>query len=258
MNTLQIDPSSPWWIHAGAALILYIHIAGGSVAMIAGAASLAFRKGSPRHRLAGNIFFVSMIAMAAVGALVAPFLLTATGEAKRFDSIAGFLTLYLVATGWMAARRKAGTTGAFELGCFGYAVLLGGASFAFGIEAAQRPTGTLGGYGPGAYHFFAALLALAAALDLNAILRGGLTGVPRVARHVWRICLALFMAVGSFFLGQQRVMPEWMQGSPLLTVPPLAVLGLMLFWLVKLRLSKMFGRLARNRRLRREQPAAAG
>lgn len=257
MNTLQIDPSSPWWIHAGAALILYAHIAGGTLGMISGAAALAFRKGSPNHRLAGNIFFVSMLAMASVGALVAPFLLTATGEAKRFDSIAGFLTLYLVATGWMAARRKAGTTGGFELGAFAFAVLLAGTCFAFGVEAAQRPSGTLGGYGPSGYHAFAALLALAAALDLNAILRGGLTGVPRVARHVWRMSLALFIALASFFLGQQRVMPEWMQGSSWLGVPPLAVLALMVFWLVKLRLSKMLGRLARERRLRREQAAAA-
>jgi hypothetical protein len=66
---------------------------------------------------------------------------------------------------------------------------------------------------------------------------------------VWRMCLALFVAVGSFFLGQQRVMPEFMQGSPWLSVPPLAVLAAMAFWLLKLRFAKLVARLRQKRRL---------
>jgi hypothetical protein len=126
-----------------------------------------------------------------------------------------------------------------------------------GLQAANSPTGTLGGYAASGYYVFAALFALAAALDLNVILHGGVSGVPRMARHIWRMCAALFIAVGSFFFGQQRQMPEFMQGSPLLAVPPLAVLGLMVFWLLKVRLAKMVERFASKRRMRREQAAAA-
>jgi hypothetical protein len=86
---------------------------------------------------------------------------------------------------------------------------------------------------------------------LKVILNRGITGAPRIARHLWRMCLALFVAVGSFFLGQQRVMPEYMQGSPWLSVPPLAVLATMLFWLLKLRFAKFIARL--KRRLRRPE-----
>jgi hypothetical protein len=52
------------------------------------------------------------------------------------------------------------------------------------------------------------------------------------------MCAALAIAALSFFIGQQRVMPSFMQGSPLLAIPPLATLATMLFWLLRLR----FGR----------------
>ena len=55
MNTLQVAAAAPWWLHAGAALILFLHIAGGTVGMLSGAAALALRKGSRRHRLAGHL-----------------------------------------------------------------------------------------------------------------------------------------------------------------------------------------------------------
>ncbi len=77
------------------------------------------------------------------------------------------------------------------------------------------------------------------------IRRGGISGNPRIARHLWRMCAALFIATGSFFLGQQKVMPEWMQGSPLLFVPALAPLVLMIFWLIRIRFT---GRYARPKR----------
>jgi uncharacterized membrane protein len=252
MNTLQIPPESPWWLHAGAALILFLHIAGGTVAMLSGAAALALRKGSRPHRVAGNIFFVSMLVMAAIGASVSPFLISPKGDGKWFDAIAAVLALYLVATAWATVRRKAGTLGRFETSACLFAACTSAGIVLAGLQAASSPTGTLGGYAASDYYVFAALFALAAALDLSVILRGGVSGVPRIARHIWRMCTALFIAVGAFFFGQQRVMPEFIQGSPLLAVPPIAVLGLMLFWLLKVRLAKMLKRFAGKRRLERE------
>lgn len=253
MNTLQVAASSPWWLHAGAASILILHIAGGTIGMISGAAALALRKGSRRHALAGTAFFASMLVMAAIGAIVSPFLVSAEGDPRWFDALAGTFACYLVATGWATVRRKAGTIGGFEVAACSFAIVIAAAAVALGIEAANRPAATLGGYGASDYHVFAALFALAAALDLNMILRGGLAGVPRIARHLWRMCAALFIAAGAFFFGQQRVMPEFVQGSPWLAVPPLATLGLMVFWLLRLRLARPIGRF--RRRLRRPAPA---
>ena len=244
MNTLQVASESPWLVHAGAATILFLHIAGGSVAIVAGTMALAFRKGGRAHILAGNIFFASMLVMASIGAFVAPFLVTAHGDPKLFDSAVGFFTCYLVVTSWLTVRRKAGTIGRAEVAAFLFAALLAAAVVAVGAVR-DEPTG----------YYAGGAIALAAALDLKVILNRGITGGPRIARHVWRMCAALFVAVGSFFLGQQRVMPEFMQGSPWLFVPPLAVLAMMVFWLLRLRLAKLIARVRRKRRLRRGEIA---
>lgn len=238
LTTLPIPPGTPWWLQIGATLVLWVHIAGGSFAIMAGAVGLAVRKGSPLHRMAGHMFFVSMIAMATIGAAVAPFLLTAEGERKWSDSLVGLLALYLVVTGWMTMRRKPKTVGASEYVACASALAIAAAAITFGAMAASRASGTYGGSGPSGYYLFALLFAAGAALDLKVIVQGGASGRNRLARHIWRVGLAMFIATGSFFLGQQRVMPEWMQGSLWLAVPPLLVLGSMLFWLVRIRIRK--------------------
>jgi hypothetical protein len=66
--------------------------------------------------------------------------------------------------------------------------------------------------------------------------RGGIAGAPRIARHIWRMCVALLIASLSFFLGPQKVMPLFMRGSPLLFIPEITVLVLMIFWLFRVRM----------------------
>jgi len=60
-------------VRGAATTILILHISGGGLAILSGAAALLFRKCSRRHRLAGNVFFVSMLTLSAIGACVAPF-----------------------------------------------------------------------------------------------------------------------------------------------------------------------------------------
>lgn len=154
----------------------------------------------------------------------------------------------MVATGWMTVRRKAGTTGPFEMAAFLFAALAAAAASRLAVLASGSPGGTLGGYGAEGYGFVAGLFGLAAALDLKVILNGGISGSPRIARHLWRMCIGLFIAAGSFFLGQQKVMPQFMQGSPLLVIPPFAVLGLMELWRLKPRFARLLHRLGRRLR----------
>jgi hypothetical protein len=94
---------------------------------------------------------------------------------------------------------------------------------------------------------------LAAAADRK-VIRQGMAGVDRIRRHLWRMGAAMFFATGSFFLGQQKVMPNAVQGSPILIVLAVAPLALMIFWLFYVRLSPRFG--GRPPRLRRAAPAA--
>jgi hypothetical protein len=67
--------------------------------------------------------------------------------------------------------------------------------------------------------------------------RGGISGARRIARHLWRMCLALFSAAGSFFIGQQKVMPAFMHGSPILLALGISPLFVMVFWLIRVRLT---------------------
>ncbi len=100
---------------------------------------------------------------------------------------------------------------------------------------AASPSGTVDGSPPQAFVLFTIAGAFAAAGELNFLIRRQLSNVARIARHLWRMCFSLFIASGSFFLGQQQVFPEALQDSVLLLVLALAPLPVMLFWLGKIR-----------------------
>jgi len=231
---LELSADSPAVVRAAAALVLALHITGAAVGLASGALALIYRKGSALHRRAGDWFVVSMLVMAGVGAAVAPFL------PQRGSAVAGAFTLYLVVTGWMTMRRKPGAIGPFETFALLYAASVVAADLYFGWQAVSSPSGELDGL-PAAPHFiFAALAALAGFGDLRVIRRRGITGVPRLARHLWRMCVALFIATGSFFLGQQQVFPQRLRNSPLLFIPEFALLAVLVYWLIRIRVGSRF------------------
>jgi uncharacterized membrane protein len=219
---------------AGADIILLLHITGGSVAMVAGAVALVTRKGENAHRVAGTVFFLAMLVMAGIGATVAPFL----DEGQRPNTVAGVMTFYLVHTAWTTVQRQDGGVGRFA--AVGFAVALGAviAGLLFAIEAQASPTGTIDGSPPQAFYVFMIIGGIAALTDLKVILQGGISGAPRIARHLWRMCVALFIATGSFFLGQQQMLPSFMRGGTLWQFAPvLAPFLFMIYWLVRVRLT---------------------
>jgi hypothetical protein len=48
---------------------------------------------------------------------------------------------------------------------------------------------------------------MGAAGDIRMLTRGGIAGRERITRHLWRMSFGLYIATGSFFLGQQQVSP---------------------------------------------------
>jgi hypothetical protein len=110
------------------------------------------------------------------------------------------------------------------------------------FEGANSPRGLIDAKGQTyeTAYAFAVVATPAAAGDLRLILRRGIVGAQRIARHLWRMCFALLIAAGSFFLGQQQVFPASVRGSPLLLVPVLAVLALMIFWLCRVRFASAY------------------
>jgi uncharacterized membrane protein len=233
---LEVSPGSSPLVRAAAEALLILHISGAGIGLVSGAVALAVRKGGRLHRLAGNVFFVSMLTMTAIGACVAPFL----PQPQRGSAIGGVITFYLVATSWATIRRKQGTVGRFEFGALLVALSAAVADVMLGVQAANSPTGMLEGAPAPAYFVFGSIAGLAAAGDLRMILRGGLYGAQRIARHLWRMCVALLIATLSFFLGQQQVFPAYLQGSPWLFVPEIVVLGLLIFWLCRVLFSNAY------------------
>lgn len=225
MSVLEVPPDSHPLVHVAAAVVLYSHIGAGTVSLIAGAVAFAFRKGSHMHRLAGNIFVVAMLIMSAIGAAVAPFLPTP----ERASVIAGVLTFYLVLSSWAAVKRKPGQIGAFDYGLLLTSLTVVGASAYWMNLAAQSATGKLDGQPAAAFVMFLIIGSLAAVGDLRLILRRGVTGSMRLARHLWRMTVAYFIAANALFLGQPQVFPEAMQDW--LFVPALLIVGLLFYWL---------------------------
>jgi hypothetical protein len=220
---------------------LVCHISAGGIALLSGAAALLFRKGQRSHRRAGNVFFVSMLNMSAIGACVAPLL------PQRASVVPGIFTFYLVATAWLTVRRQAGRVGRLEIGALIVALGAAAVGVMFGLRAARSPTGLLDAEPPLTYYVWACFAALAAAADLRMIVRGGVFGSQRIVRHLWRMCAAMLIATLSFFLGQQQVFPPSVRASPLLFVPEIAVVGFLLFWLVRVRFTNRFKAVATAR-----------
>ena len=86
--------------------------------------------------------------------------------------------------------------------------------------------------------FMSTVLLLAAVSDVRVIRRGGLHGRPRLVRHLWRMCFALFIAAGSFFIGQAHTFPEALRHPALIVVPVLVPLLAMPYWVWRLRRRK--------------------
>jgi hypothetical protein len=208
-------------------ILMGVHIAAGILALLAGTAAVAAPKGGALHARAGTWFFGSMLVLGVTASILEPFRSPDPGS-----PIGGIMVCYFVATSWVAARRRDGTTGWFEiLACataLGMAVLM--------IWGAFNGASTPAGAGP--VFALGTVCLLAGLLDLNAILRRKLTATQRISRHLWRMCFAFFIATGSFFLGQQDVMPQAFRGSPVLFVLAFAPFAVMAFWLVRLRLTK--------------------
>jgi hypothetical protein len=84
----------------------------------------------------------------------------------------------------------------------------------------------------------ATVLTLSAAGDLRIMRSGAPRGGPRLARHLWRMCFALFIAAGSFFSIRERVakvLPEPFTTGPMRALPILLVFGAMFYWLWRVR-----------------------
>jgi hypothetical protein len=90
--------------------------------------------------------------------------------------------------------------------------------------------------------FLGSVVLIALIGDVRMLVRGGVSGVQRIARHLWRVCFALFIASASIVLARQRLFPVIMRTSSTLYLLSFLPLVLMIFWLFRVRGSRSAGR----------------
>jgi uncharacterized membrane protein len=199
------------------------HVTAGVVAIVAGFVALYAFKGGTLHRKSGTIFACAMLVMSLSGAVMA------VGRAGAAINIpAGLVTTYLVITSLATVRppfsgsqrlNRAAMVAAFTIGAGSLLVAIGGGArggMAFPLV------------------MFGVVALFAGEGDRRMIRAGGLKGTSRLRRHLWRMCTALFIAAGSFFLGPVRRIPEPLR-IPALRLIPLVVLVTMAYWLWRYR-----------------------
>lgn len=212
-------------------LSLAFHFGTGLIALAAGSVAIALRKGGTWHRRSGLVFVYAMIATG----------ITATGIAiyeGRPSNIGGALLVYLVFTAYTAVKplRRVGRQVDVALMLFAFA--LAAAGFARAFTAFGSPGNRIEGVPAGMILFMATIVLLAAIGDARMVRAGGIQGPRRLARHLWRMTFGLFIASGSFFLGQMKFIPEPIRILPLLIVLGISPLVVLLYWMWRVRLKQ--------------------
>jgi uncharacterized membrane protein len=210
--------------------MVFVHILAGVVALVSGAVALATAKGARLHRRSGKVFVYAMMTMALGGAVIA----LVRGAAPSINVPAGLTTAYLVVTALTTVRPRSSTSRALDRGAMIFAFVVGLASIVSGIVTLATASGPARGM---AYPLFMfGMVGLGGARsDRKMLSSDGLRGTHRLRRHLWRMCAALLIATGSFFLGQAQVFPALIRESGLLPVPVFVVLAAMLYWLWRVR-----------------------
>src|SRR5580658_7833907 len=207
--------------------LLFLHIIAGTIGVLSGFVAVFLRKGSRRHAVVGEVFVISMLALSASGAILAIV------KFQPGNILGGILTFYLVATAWITARRRNGGTSIFDWAGLLVCLAIGATEVTLGLDAALSPTGMKYDYPPAPYFIFGAVALIAATGDVRMLVRGGISGTQRIARHLWRMCFALFIAASSVFLARQQLFPILLQKTGVLIFLSVLPLILMIFWLVR-------------------------
>jgi uncharacterized membrane protein len=214
-------------------VVLLVHVLAGSLGLLSGYIALYATKGAALHRRTGMVFVCVMLTMTLTGIVVA----AVRGAAPALNIPAGLTTAYLVVTGLATVRPPARGALALAVGAMLVALGVGVVSLGFGFEAIANG-GTRNGMPAFPFFLFGVVGLMGSAGDVRMIRSGGLQGTARLARHLWRMCFALFIAALSFFIGQADEIPTAFRIPGLLALPVLAVLVTMLYWVWRVRIRR--------------------
>jgi hypothetical protein len=197
--------------------------------------------------LAGKVFVASMLTM---GALAAYLAIT---RHQHNNIGGGILTFYLIGTAWLTARRRDGETSRLDWVALLIPPANGSLSWMTGVKVLRSGHSSLDGVPVGMILFMGSVCLLAAAGDVRMLVRGGVFGAKRIARHLWRMCFGLFIAAGSFFFGGSnrplrllstvglgKYLSPALFNTTLYLVLTILPLILLIFWVVRVRFTNAF------------------
>lgn len=224
--------------HALVAAAYALHIGGGFAGLVSGFVAVFAPKGGRLHRVAGTVFVAAMTVMAAF-ALVISLVLP-----DPVNLVISVFAFYLIFTAWLTVRRRNGRIGLAEKGALVLCLILLApfATLSFQLMTGLKPflTSSVALKGPIviAITGFAVVLAIAAIGDIKTMFAGGISGAPRIARHLWRMCLGLTLATGSAFTnGFARLLPGPYHVPAAFFLPQFVPLLLLFFWMIRVRMT---------------------
>ena len=214
-------------------MLLPIHIAAGGLAIVLGAVALSVKKGGIVHRRSGLLFVGAMLVMGTSASLLG--LRNGPTDPNVFS---GLMTAYFVVTALTTVRPVSSWTRVINAVALTIIAGLGISTMMRGVTAFNSPGRSIGVVPFPMFFFLGGVMLLAAAGDVRVMRSGVLRGAPRLKRHLWRMCFALFIAAGSFFSIRERVatiLPEPFTTGPMRALPIVLVFGAMFYWLWRIR-----------------------
>jgi predicted membrane protein DUF2306 len=214
-------------------MLLPIHIAAGGLAIVLGAVALSANKGGMIHRRSGLLFVYAMLVMG-----ISASILAFRKSPSDGNVLAGFMTAYFVGTALTTVRPVSPWTRRINVAALAVPVGCAFIDIVGGVKAFNSPDGVLNGV----------LFLISSSSPPSCSRRRSATCAScgsaclaagrALARHLWRMCFALFIAAGSFFSIRERVakiLPEPFTTAPMRTLPILLLFGAKFYWLWKVR-----------------------
>jgi len=206
--------------------ILPVHILAGVLALGFGYVALYATKGATLHRRSGMLFVYAMVTMSLSGALMDAW---KTWNIS-VNVVAGLMTFYFVTTGLLTVRPRAQQSRWIDRAAVAFVLTVSALAFVAGFEMGRR------GRPEAAPSFIFGIVGLLAAAGDIRVLRGRvMLGARRIARHLWRLSFAMWVAAASFFWGPPRRVPEAIRIPALQAAAVLLPIAVMLYWLWHLR-----------------------
>jgi hypothetical protein len=217
-------------------LALAVHFAAGLVSIVAGTIALSVAKGGRLHKQSGMVFTWAMVVLGLTAAGIGTY------ENRPGQVFGGLLAAYLVFSAMTTVKALPGIGQGVNVALMLLASTFAAAMLYAGVTEWLDPAVPVVGRPRVVPPLVVGTVMLLAAIgDLRAIRAGGLRGSRRLARHLWRMCFGLFVATGSFFLGQMRFIPEPVRVVPLLAVLAFAPIPFLFYWMWRVRVRGRLG-----------------